>query len=60
MAFNLSFQSEIAKTSDMSRLLQNELGKTGGSTDGLTVWDSIQNIMDDSSALQEAQKSFMD
>ena len=66
LAFNLSFQSEIAKTSDMSRLLQNELGKAGGSTDGLTVWDSIQNIMGDSSALKEeietlnARKSFMD
>ena len=66
LAFNLSFQSEIAKTSDMSRLLQNELGKTGGSVDGLTDWDSIQNVMEDASALKEeietlnAKKSFMD
>jgi len=45
---NLLIQSEIGKSEDMSRLLQNEIGAADVIFDGMSVWESLNKILNSS------------
>ena len=53
---NLFFQSEISKSADMSRLMNNELGESELKKEGNTLWGLIERIMEEQKASDIAYK----